>query len=97
VAPIHADESDGPIAAECGGISERAFEKCRESLSRHLPGAHGELPVPDAAAPTHIPIDWDIIRGVSEDEIGTFLLEQLIEGRKRTRIPAQQAMTTQVP
>ena len=51
----------------------------------------------NAAEPADISIDCNIVGRIGEDEVGAFVLQEMMEGRGLSRISAQQPMTIEQP
>ena len=97
MAPVHAEERNGAVAAASGGMAERLAQKGREALARHLADAHGELAMADAPEPADMAIDGDVVGRVGEDEIGAGAVQEMLEAQALTRVPTQQPMPAEEP
>ena len=97
MAPVHADERDGAVAAGRGGMPKRRLQEGRECLARHFAGPHGELAMADAAEPAHVSIDRNIVGRISEDEIGAFVAQKALERLTLSRIPTQEPVAPEQP
>src|SRR5260221_5906987 len=97
MAPVHANEGNRTIAAECGGMTECHLEKLNEGFGRHLAGRHCEFAMSDPAKPAYVSIDRHIIRRVCEDEVCTLAVQDMCEGPNFRRVATQESMPTEEP
>jgi hypothetical protein len=74
-----------------------SVEETGECFDRHFADAHGEFAVADAPQPCHMPIDWDVVRRIREDEVRPFVPHQKVEDALVSRIAANQTMPTKAP
>jgi len=73
------------------------FQEARELDLAHLAAAHGELAMTNAAEPTDVTVDGDVVRRIREHEFRLGAFEQTIVGSLVAGICAQQAMIAQQP
>src|SRR5262249_18708073 len=72
VAPVHAYERNSSVAGEGCSMSERTLQEAGEGGDRHLAGPHGEFAMADTAESGHMPVDWNVVGWIGEDEVGPF-------------------------
>jgi hypothetical protein len=97
MAPIHAHERNGAVARKRGGMPQCLLQEAGECFGRHFADPHGEFAVADATQPCHMPIDWDVVRRIREDEVRPFVPHQKVEDALVSRISANQTMPTKTP
>src|SRR2546425_7724123 len=97
MAPIHAHERNGAVARKRCCMPECLLQEAGECFDRHFADPHGEFAVADATQPCHMPIDWDVVWWVGEQEVGPFVPHQEVEDGLVLRISANQAMPTKIP
>src|SRR3984893_5740459 len=97
VAPVHADEVQGAVTAECREVPESLAEKGGEFGSVHLARGHRKGAMMDRAEATRVTIDRHIVGRVDEYHCGPFLAHQRREGRGIEGIAAQDTMAAEDP
>jgi hypothetical protein len=95
--PVHAHERYGAAAGERCRMSERALQEAGEGRDGHFAGAHGELAMADAAESGRMPVDWDVVGRIGEDEVSPFGPHQPIEYIVVSGVAAGQAMAVEPP
>ena len=97
MAPVHADEGNGPVPAVCCHGRERARQEGGKLRLAHLARRHVEFPVANAAQSGHMAIDRHIIWRIREDEIGGLVAHEQPIGVGLARIAADQTVVAQLP
>ena len=97
VSPVHADEVQSAVTAECREVPESLAEKGDEFRPIHLARGHREGTMVDRAETARMTIDRHVVGRVDEDHCGTFLAHQRREGRGIEGIAAQDTMAAEDP
>jgi hypothetical protein len=97
MAPVHADEVQRAVEAECYEVAESLAKKAGEFGSIHLARGHRERPMVDRAETTRMPTDRHIVGRVGEHHRGALLAQKRRESRGIERAAAEHAMATEQP
>ena len=97
MAPVHADIGDRAIPHDAGQISQGRLEEGHELWAVHLAARKRKLAVLARTQPADIAIDSDIVRRVSEHEVGVLSRHQPVDFDVLLRIAAQQPVIAKDP